>query len=163
MATYSSAVQAARERRIAGAGERAIRWEWFLSNVVEKINLTMKQRVSLATEMLKDKILRNISVAVGKEVRSYLTKRATIKNRTVVTERSKPGEFPRADTTRLMLDVGNCSDVMQEVGGTWMGWVGTSLSYGVILETRMGRSFLVRTLREEESNIQRILTESLIE
>jgi len=49
------------------------------------------------------------------------------------------------------------SDVRFEDGG-WTGYVGTPLDYGVILELRMNRSFLVRTLREKTPDLTRILT-----
>ena len=38
------------------------------------------------------------------------------------------------------------------------GFVGTTLDYGLILETQMGRSFLVRTLNENKALIRKVLT-----
>ena len=37
--------------------------------------------------------------------------------------------------------------------------VGTTLDYGLILETRMNRSFILRTFNEERNNIRTILTQ----
>ncbi len=144
----SAAVLAARARGAAGAGRRAVRIEWFIENVSDRIQLTMKRRVGIATELLKSKVVRNISIAVVKGIGP--------RGGRVVTGRSKPGEFPRAETTMLLKNI--FSGVRETSRGVWDGFVATSLDYGVILETRMHRSFLVRSLREERSKITRILT-----
>ena len=67
--------------------------------------------------------------------------------------RSRPGEFPRADTTRLMKDIyyETSTDGMTAI-------VGTTLDYGLLLETVMNRSFLRRTLTEMEGTVRTILT-----
>jgi len=69
--------------------------------------------------------------------------------------RSKPGEFPRADTTRLM------KDIFYRRTGPTSALVGTSLKYGVKLELKMNRSFLRRTLYEFAPTIRRILTQGV--
>lgn len=112
----------------------------------KRIDLTMRQRVTIAVSYLQDKIVKNISVPVTK---------AVIRGRVVVTQRSKPGEFPRADTTQLMKTV--FWGVVEEPGTT-MGYVGTPLWYGLELEMRMDRRFLTRTLDEERATIVKILT-----
>lgn len=130
---------------------RAVRWEWKLKEFDGKLNVTMKDRVRLATEYLKTRVVQNISVPVVKQ-------KGERSKRTVVTERSKPGEFPRADTVQLLKTI--FSDVKETSPGVWDGFVGTPLSYGAILETskRLDRSFLVRTLNEEKENLTRMLT-----
>ncbi len=144
----SAAVEAARARRAGRAGAGAVETEWFVKEVSDKVSLTMKQRVGIATELLKSKVVRNISTAVVKGTGP--------RGGRVVTGRSKPGEYPHAETTQLLKTV--FSDVRETSRGVWDGFVGTPLDYGVILETMMHRSFLVRTLNEERSKIQRILT-----
>lgn len=149
-ATPSAAVQAARVRRGAQAAARDVRVEWLLQNVVQKLDLTFEQRVRLAVGHLQDKVVRNIAkpVGKGKSVRS---------GRIVVTERSKPGEYPRADTTLLMKSI--IGEVRRERDGSWGGYVGTPLDYGLVLETseRLDRGFLVRTLQEQAGVITRFL------
>ena len=147
MAKFSPAVTAARGRRAARSGDAHVEIESFVNEVNAMIHLTLKQRVFIAVNFLQDRIVRNISVPVTKEV---------IGSRTVVTERSKPGEFPRADTTTLLKTI--FSDVKDDGNGRIEGYVGTPLWYGLELETMMDRRFLTRTLDEERGNITRILT-----
>ena len=142
---YSPAVERARSRRAGAAAGRIARTEWFLKQVGSVIKLSIKKRVRLATEYLKDHIVRNISVPVVKQV---------IGNRTRVTQRSKPGEFPRADTTQLMKTI--FTDYKDD-GSMYEGFVGTPLDYGVILELYMQRSFMVRSLNEQRDAISIIL------
>lgn len=139
----SDAVRAAMARRQQRAGERSARIEWFIQNVSDKIAHTMHQRVTIATHYVKDKVVRNISRPVTKKKGGR------------VTDRSKPGEFPKADTTQLMKTI---FDEVQRDGKSATGYIGTPLLYGLILETKMNRSFLQRTLEEERSTITRILT-----
>jgi hypothetical protein len=110
----------------------------------------LKQRVYIAVNFLQDRIVKNISVPVTK---------AVIGKRVRVTERSKPGEFPRADTTQLLRTA--FWGVVEE-SGMIMGYVGTPLWYGLELETRMDRRFLTRTLEEERESIVQILTSPLV-
>jgi len=98
--------------------------------------------------MLLSAITKNISTAV--------TVGYGPKGGRVVTGRSRPGEYPHAETTQLMKTL--FSDVRTNQDGSVDGFVGTPLSYGLILETRMDRSFLVRTLNEQANNIGLILT-----
>ena len=143
----SQAVLAARRRSASRALEAEVRTEWFIREVSDKVRLTMRQRVMIATEHVKTKTVKNISrpVTVGVGPRGGR----------VVTDRSKPGEFPKADTKQLMRSI--FSDVGKDKRG-WFGIVGTPLDYGLVLETKMDRSFLRRTLREEFSKVKRILT-----
>lgn len=146
MVGFSPAVTAARARRAARSGQSSVEFESFVDDVSKRIDLTIRQRVTIAVNYLQDKIVKNISVPVTK---------AVIGKRVRVTERSKPGEFPRADTTQLMKTV--FWGVVEEPGTT-MGYVGTPLWYGLELEMRMDRRFLTRTLDEERETITRILT-----
>jgi hypothetical protein len=146
----STAVLAARQRRAGAAARRDVRIEWFIDKVAKRVDLTMRQRVLIATALVKDQVIRNISRRVTK-------KKGPRSGRIVVSDRSKPGEFPKADTTRLMKDI--FSVVRQTQKGVFDGFVGTSLDYGLILETseRLNRSFLVRTLNEQRTRIKRVL------
>ena len=64
-------------------------------------------------------------------------------------------EFPKADTTQLMKTIFNVIEVR---GNIIEGHIGTPMDYGLILEVKLDRSFLKRTLLEESSSIKRILT-----
>lgn len=135
------------------------RVKFFINDVLKKKNLSMAQRVKVATQLLRDKVATNLSRPVRKIKRRYSVKdqqtgAVSMHSRTTVdpNSRSKPGEFPRADTTRLMKDIfKSMSDDGLE------GRVGTTLKYGLILETRLDRSFLRRTLNEMRSDIIAIL------
>lgn len=147
MAKFSAAVQAARGRRAQRAKQSAVEIESFVDEVAKRIDLSLKQRVYIAVNFLQDRIVKNISVPVTKVV---------IGKRARVTERSKPGEFPRADTTQLMKTV--FCGVTEDGPGAIMGYVGTPLGYGLELETLKDRRFLTRTLDEERATIVKILT-----
>ena len=142
---------AARSRRADRAGRVEARLEWHGDKVRNHLDTCLEQRVHITTEFLKNNIVRNISIPVMKEtgVRS---------GRMVVTERSKPGEFPRADAPLLMKTIFAVGPNRE--GNRIVGHVGTPLDYGAILETskRLDRSFLVRTLTENRSAIEKILT-----
>jgi len=126
--------------------------EWFIDEAVRSVNLTARQRVVLATEWLRNKTVLNISIPVVKEVRD----RKGGGQHTVVTERSKPGEFPRADTTLLRKSIFGV--VVDAEPGVFDGYVGTPIEYGVRLELQMNRSFLLRTFAEQKPNLMKILT-----
>lgn len=147
MVKFSPAVQAARQRRSGRAARTEAEFESFVDEVSKRIDLTLKQRVTIAVSFLADKIVKNISVPVTKEV---------IGRRVRVTERSKPGEYPRADTTQLRKSI--FWDVVEDDEGKISGYVGTPIGYAIPLELTMERQFLTRTLDEERGNITRILT-----
>jgi hypothetical protein len=124
------------------------RIKMYVDKVVKKGKLSAAARVRLAGQFLLDKTRVNISRPVRKERRSRVVfdasnMAAKRKTYTAVTERSKPGEFPRADTTMLMKTLFHTHDAQLMVSR-----VGTPLKYGLILETRMNRSFLRRTWQE---------------
>lgn len=143
------AVEAARQRRLVRAEQMLARIQWFVQHASQQVVVSFHRRMRLAVEYLRSQVVRNISVPVRKEI-SRRTRRVR------VTERSKPGEFPRADTTRLMKDI--FVDVREIQPGVLEGIVGTTLDYGVILEVRKERPFLSRTLDEVRSDLAAILS-----
>jgi hypothetical protein len=142
----SRATDAAKARRASRALDEKVRVEMYIDKVRKSLNITLRRRVQLATEYLKNNVIKNISTPV---VRSKGPRGG------IVVERSKPGQFPRADTTQLMKTI--FSDYGTE-NGQPVGYVGTPLDYGLILETVMDRSFLEKTLNRERQAITDILT-----
>lgn len=140
----SKAVLAGSGRRSTTDARRNVDIQWFTKKVTDTINLTMKSRVKLATEFIKDKVVRNISRPVTKGSGGR------------VTDRSKPGEFPKAETTQLLKTI--FGDVITVKPGMYDGFIGTPLDYGLILETRMNRSFLKRTFEENRALVIRMLS-----
>jgi hypothetical protein len=133
------------------------RVKFFINDVLKKKNLSMAQRIKVATQLLRDKVATNLSRPVRKYKKDggrdssgkFLKGSKTFVD---PQSRSKPGEFPRADTTRLM------KDIFKSISDNGLeGRVGTTLKYGLILETRLDRSFLRRTLNEMRSDIIAIL------
>ena len=143
-----SATEAARARRVERAQQKTANVEWYIENVVELLDMTMRQRMRVAAQYLQSKIVVNISRPVTKS-------KSKITGRIVVSNRSTFGEFPKADTTLLMKSIFN--DVKTSPGQV-NGYVGTSLDYGVILElsSKLNRSFMVRTLNEELDTLRSI-------
>lgn len=142
-----TAIEKARVRRAKSAGLASSRTRWFIEEVSNKVSLTMKVRVRLATEFLKSVVVKNISRPVTKIITS---------GRVRVTNRSKPGEFPKADTTHLMKTIfGITKETHKDV---YDGFIGTPVDYGVKLELKMKRSFLRRSMNEQRSKIIRLLS-----
>ena len=144
---------ASRAQQIAALGRRTARWntrvQWYGQKVMGNINVGMEKRLKVCAQLLRDKVVINLSIPVMKETR---------KGKTVVTERSKPGEFPRADTTRLMKDIfWELRGPVVEGGQFTTAVVGTTLDYGLRLELHMNRSFLLRTLNEVSGQLGLIL------
>jgi len=144
----SAATEAAQARRSASAPEASARDEWFIQRVVDNANMSMYRRMLIATHWFKDKVVQNISVPVVKVQGA---------RGTIVTERSKPGEFPRADTTLLMKTINQGVDTISD--NIIDGWIGTPLEYGVRLElsAKLNRSYLRRTFHEERQKLTRII------
>ncbi len=146
MASPSAAVAAARGRR----GGADVQFRWRIDQVVNTVNLSMEKRVKLATAIIFDRIQKNINVPVVKSAGGR------------VVERSKPGEYPRVETSQLKKTL--LTDVEQTSPGVWWGFIGTPLDYGLFLESDKiaprikGRSYLVRTLNEERELVKTILT-----
>jgi hypothetical protein len=149
LAAILSAVEKALIRRTGRAQEGLTRIVWKIEEAKKKVRFNLNQRVALATGLVFQSTLLNISKSVGRGTR------ARKRTRTVVTERSKPGEFPRADTTLLMTSL--FMGVVKEKRRTW-GYIATPQDYGLILEIKLNRSFLVRTLRAQEHTVRRLLT-----
>ena len=140
---------AAMERRRARFSARV---EVFTDRILANANLTANQRVTVATQLVRDRVVINLSRPVTKTRAQGRDSSGRFRGMTVVSDRSRPGEYPRADTTRLMKSIfGTVSN--------GVGRVGTPLDYGLILETRMNRSFLVRTFNEVRGMIVRILAQ----
>lgn len=151
------------EQQAAALARRKIRFDTrleFLGNAVERgLTMGLAARVRICAQLVRDKTVINLSTPVrkirGGRTRNRETGRfQTGRTRVDPASRSRPGEFPRADTTRLM------KDVYYEVTATdgLTARVGTTLDYGLLLETVMNRSFLRRTLDELRPQITRILT-----
>lgn len=146
-AEYSAAVNAARRRRGARAASDDSRDEWFIQRVEADVNRSMLTRSRIAGSWLRDKIVKNISIPVVKTISSGGT--------VVVTERSSPGEFPRADTTLLMKTIFTTVESSDHIIDSF---VGTPLEYGVRLEVdqNLDRQFMRRTFYEQRENLARI-------
>lgn len=142
----SAAVLAARARRAARAEQVAANLQWYTDNVVSQVEMTLRQRVALAAEFLRSKIVTNISRPVTKLPGGKAT------------DRSKPGEFPKADTTQLMKTI--FWEVSPEQDPEIWAIVGTPLDYGLILEvsSTLNRTYLKRTLLENLDTVKAMLT-----
>ena len=128
----------------------ATRIDWYGKEVEKIISQAMKERVKQATIFLKAKVRENINVPVTRS-------RGPRGGQRVI--RSKPGEYPRKDTKALRKDIFGITRKTSR--GVWDGFVGSTLPYAVYLELGIRikkRSFLVRTLREEQNTIKSILT-----
>ncbi len=145
--------EAARADITSRAASDAVRMEWFLKEVSDKITLTLHERVKLATEYVRSKVVKNISKPVSKK---RVRVKSTGRTYTRRYNRSKPGQYPRADTTLLMKTI--FTDVVRLSDSVSDGRVGTPLDYGLTLELLKNRSFLVRTLYAEKRNIERLIT-----
>lgn len=152
----SPAVLAARARREANQQAKDVRLEWYIKQVTTTIRLTLKQRVKLATHLVKTKVVTNISRPVTKQRFSRMVEGGKWAHRIHVSNRSRPGEFPKADTTLLMKSI--FEDYRSPSPGVFEGYVGTPIDYGVILELRRDRSFLVRTMHEQRMRVDAILS-----
>jgi hypothetical protein len=149
-ASASTAIASAYARREAGAGARSGRFQLFLDRL-DPLKVSLTKRVELAMLYLQTKVVQNISVPVVKE-------KSKITGRIIVTERSKPGEFPRADTTQLMKTTFvKVKEVSPEIVE---GYLGTPLDYGLFLEVMMERQWLTRTMTEEMETIRQIIVGS---
>jgi hypothetical protein len=122
-----------------------VEFQWFGPQVQRGISRGMAGRVKRAASYLRRRVVKNISIPVVRFQTSMPGGTFTW----VI--RSKPGEFPRTDTARLR------RDIFWEMIGPHEAAVGTTIDYGAILEFSMRRSFLRRTLREEQKWIMHIL------
>jgi hypothetical protein len=127
-----------------------VEFKSFADRVAGKILKTTRERVQEAASFLKDTIIDNISTSVDYGVNT--------KGNLIVTRRSKPGEYPRAEVTRLMQSI--FFRTKEVSPGVFEGTVGTTSDYGAILEfsEKLDRSFLRRTMNEKRFVIIGILT-----
>lgn len=147
----------------AAMGRRAnVKISWRIPEVTNVIAMAMRDRVRVATMHLLNRVTQNISRPVTKTPTMRIATRTVGgvtrekgSQYTKVTDRSVAGEFPKADTTLLLTSL--MTDVQETMPGCWDGFVGTPLDYGLMLELRMERQFLTRTLREEAPILASIL------
>lgn len=144
-------------QQAAGLARRRERFEtrivWLGQQVQAGLTMTMRARVRLCGQLVRDKTVINLSTPVRK-IRGRSRGGRFTAARVDPRSRSNRGEFPRADTTRLMKDIyyeSTGSDGLTAI-------VGTTLDYGLLLETVMGRPFLRRTLDELQPQLRTILT-----
>jgi hypothetical protein len=162
-----AALSAWQSRMIAGRARRMLRFNVrivkYTNKVLVSTQKTLKARLMVVGQLLRDRTVINISHPVMKEKRIVNerdpeTGKVTRKVRTVTVDgppsRSRPGEYPHADTTRLMKDI--FYEWREEQAAVR---VGTTLDYGLFLETRMNRSFLVRTLNEMRPWIAQVFSQ----
>ena len=142
------AIEAAQGRRGGADAARNVRIKWFDKEVVSKVKISMKNRVGLATKLVMAKVVENISRPV--------TKGTGPRGGKLVTNRSKEGEYFKAETTQAMKSV--FSQVIESSSGVYDGYVGVPLSYPVILETKRNRKFLAASLNEERGRVNAILS-----
>jgi phage gpG-like protein len=137
----------ASKARKARAGRLKARIDWFGTEAFLEIKLTMVQRVAIAGQLLRDKVVVSLAQPV-KKITSGSGK-TTVDPKT----RSKPGQFPRADTTRLM------KSISYSQKGT-EARVGTNVDYGLIHEVG-DRPFLSRSLKAIRAKLIRIMTQTI--
>ena len=140
-------------------GAVTVRVQLAVNKVLQNTTIKAAARVRLAGQLLLDAVRVNLSRPVRKIKRTYTKVDPTTGTKTKHTRivvdrksRSKPGEFPRADTTRLMKDVFHSHDPSVPVSR-----IGTTLDYGLFLEVKLNRSFLRRTLNEMRAELLLII------
>jgi hypothetical protein len=141
-------------KRQERAAKVTTRIQWFDDQLTAGVEKTGRQRVAFAAQMLRDAIVINISKPVKKIKQSRRGKDGKRSSKTVVDpkSRSKPGEFPKADTTRLRKDI-----FWEKTKGGNGAIVGTTLDYGLILELYRDRSFILRTFNKLRPQLSKIL------
>lgn len=149
MPAPSDAVLKAHAREGAQAQKEYIRFKWYVDNVLSKVRMGMKERLHTAAAFVHKKCVANISKPV------VVSKTKTGKR--IVTERSKPGEFPRAETGHLRRTL---SYGVLKKDNEWVGYVSTPVIYGAILELwePLNRTYMRRTLYEERESVKKILS-----
>jgi hypothetical protein len=149
------------EQRQAGM-VTTLRWGGEAHQQLLRQNLS--GRLALAALLLQKKVQLNLNIPVMKipRIRVRNTSRFPFggpvgSQYTYVPpeSRSKPGEFPRADTTLLRDSI--FADGPHIDGDRIMYRVGMPLDYGAALELAMDRSFLVRTLDEMWTDLYSII------
>jgi len=133
-----------------GASKSGAILEWYGEALKKSVDKNSRQRLAIAASFLKKQVQQNIN-------RPVLKYKGIRSNRIQVDpeSRSKPGEYPKADTTHLRKTI--IFEMRKKGSASQEAIVGTPLDYGILLETQMNRSFLRRTLQEELPRIRRIL------
>lgn len=154
VAAWHSRMAEARTRRQTRMDARI---RWFSDRFERGLQLTMSQRLRVAVQLLRDQIVINLSTPVVKVRRKRTRDTSWGAKGSSYTwvdpaSRSRPGEYPHAETTRLM------KDIFYDFPTPLSAIIGTSLKYGVRLEVLMNRSFLRRTLWEMQPILADILT-----
>lgn len=164
--------------RIAARHARVnARLVWYGEQVAKDIKIPLMGRVKLAAQLLRDKVVANVSRPVFK-YKKKLT-RGPRKGQTVTKvledSRSKPGEFPKAETSTLMRNIvwqmesTNISNPIAQVlvpeqiqrqSAAAGAKLKTTLDYALALETseRLDRSFMLRTFNESEPILRNVIT-----
>jgi hypothetical protein len=151
-ASILKAIERERSLLTKHAGRRAktaAKIEWYGKQLQQKTDATAKQRINIASQLLKDQVKQNIS----KPVLKYKGIRSG-RMQVLPESRSKPGEFPRLETATLMRDIFKDTD---QSTGRFRGIVGTTKDYGLLLETRMSRSYLRKTLFEMANKLRNVI------
>ena len=151
----AAAARAAGTRRAFEFEARLTKWRG--DEFQRKLKGKIGAQLTLVGQLLRDRVVINISRPVtklaggrgagGRFLRAWVDPRS----------RSRPGEFPKADTSTLL------RSIFYKKTGTKSApavRVGTTLGYGAVLELspRLRRSFLRRTLVESRREIASILT-----
>lgn len=125
---------------------------WNGDKLTKILHGELAERVKKCTQLVKDQTKKNLSLPVLK----YTNPRTG--HVTVLPEsRSKPGEFPRTEHGGSGLMGNIFGEMIEETKGA----VGTTLGYGLLLETKMDRSFLRRTLNEMQPLLKQILVKTV--
>jgi hypothetical protein len=133
--------------------------------VQKQVIAGMVKRFKVLGEHLKNRHIMELSVPVVKarKKRRRTTSRGTKGSSYTYAEpdsRSKPGEYPRAETGELRRNT--FSEVSLEIGFIKLE-VGTSKKYGEMLETKMDRKGLRATLISSMPDIRKILLTNQME
>lgn len=116
------------------------RIEWYAPAVTAAVDAEIANRVYRVGQHVFKKIQENISVWVEYQGNKI--------------KRSKPGEYPRQETSKLR------RSVYVQLKRTKLGAevrLGARAPYAIVLETSLNRSFIQRTWREEYPTIERML------
>ena len=125
---------------------RNITVHWHVGAFQNALFSELRNRIQIVGHYLKNKTQENVSVLVDMDSRGN------------VTQRSRPGEFPRMETGELRDSI----KVDFENSGLNAS-VSVGAEHGIKLEVykRWNRSFLVRTLQEEKQYIRSIMMKPL--
>ena len=125
-----------------------IRLKWMGMKVEAELKQGVRKRLMFIGEHLKKTMMINLSTPVTKVRKSRRRTTSRGKAGSSYTwvqpeSRSKPGQFPRAETGLLR------DSIIKGFVSPQTMMVGTSKKYGALLETKLDRSFIRRTLNEQ--------------